>query len=888
MKKCWLTTCALIIFQSFLFTDASLDSEQLLAKNTTARNQSYISKSRKKISNPYLVNPDYLGFKEGLFFQTNIGVGFLYFSGVNGSTGATYNNTFTNVDQAALVGRSLYRNHLRYNRTPLFEYLLGYQWAPGIKGAFSYQHQGGISVQSAMESGRNNLVASSLFPPHPYSQLRTNLSLDAFMAQFILEYPRALICKKIAIAPYLGIGVGAGWQSWTNIELEQTAFLANVYGNFILPLRNKYIANAVWMANLGIHFRSATPDQEFSVVVGCKYNNWGQAYNIGKVGQQNAPKRGLVSPFGIDTLYSFAPYLGVQWSLSNDCSIQAPHNINGNNVNQWTPFIAHSYNFAKQPTIFTQFSAGPGFLYFSGQKGNILAYYADPGTTSAGLTADQAAIQGFSLFDGHIRYNRTPLFEYLLGYQWNAWLKLAFSYQHQGGISVQSAMEKGSGTNFSVSNTFDAYSQFRSDLSLDAFMAKVYFEFPHALICKGIATSPYLAIGIGPSWQSWTDVELEQTNLNISDLAYTNNLLPLRNKYIANAAFMVDAGLHFQSAYPYSHFSILAGCKYNQWGQARNIGKVSQQNEPKRGLVFPFSIKTIYSFAPYLGVQWNFSNNYSYKTPYAINGKQVNRYKPFLAGTRNLQMKKSIFTQFNAGIGFLYFSGVNGSTFVAYETPAKTSSGNTIWGGNSIKGKLRYNRTPLYEYLLGYQWNAWLKLALSYQYQGGISVQSAMEAGLGTNPSNSINAYSQLRTNLSLDALMAKIYFELPCAFICKGVATSFYISPAVGSSWQSWTNIVLEQTTTDAPNYNNYPLPLRSKYIANAAWMLDLGFHLKSAYPNNNFSVFLGCKYNQWGQTRNIGKISQQNEPKRGLVNPFRIQIVYSFAPYLGVQWNF
>lgn len=159
---------------------------------------------------------------------------------------------------------------------------------------------------------------------------------------------------------------------------------------------------------------------------------------------------------------------------------------------------------------------------------------------------------------------------------------------------------------------------------------------------------------------------------------------------------------------------------------------------------------------------------------------------------------------------------------------------------------------------------------------------------MGINTAESFNAYSQLRSNLSLDALMAKIYFELPWAFIFKGIATSFYMAPAIGPSWQSWTDIALEQTTTSPPTFNNSPLPLRNKYVANVSWMLDLGFHFKSAYPNNRFSVFLGCKYNQWGQARNIGKISEQNEPKRGLKDPFRIQIVYSFAPYLGVQWNF
>jgi len=83
-------------------------------------------------------------------------------------------------------------------------------------------------------------------------------------------------------------------------------------------------------------------------------------------------------------------------------------------------------------------------------------------------------------------------------------------------------------------------------------------------------------------------------------------VLPLHQKISTNAVWMVDTGFRIQSAYPSSHFSVLLGCKYNQWGQATSIGKMSQQGAHKVALVQPVIIKTVYQFAPYLGVQWNF------------------------------------------------------------------------------------------------------------------------------------------------------------------------------------------------------------------------------------------------------------------------------------------
>ena len=203
-----------------------------------------------------------------------------------------------------------------------------------------------------------------------------------------------------------------------------------------------------------------------------------------------------------------------------------------------------------------------------------------------------------------------------------------------------------------------------------------------------------------------------------------------------------------------------------------------------------------------------------------------------------------------------------------------------------LKGRLTYNRTPLFEYLLGYRFNLWLKLALSYQHQGGITIRTKALSAY-ENPGAFRSEYGQFTSNLSLDALLAKVYFELPFSMIWRSLSTNPYLAAGVGPGWQSWTNI--QTVYTQSPVViASHPLPLRQKISANAVWMIDMGLRVQSAYPNSKFSVLLGCKYNQWGQARSIGKMSQQGLRKLSITQPLRIKTVYQFAPYLGVQWNF
>ena len=809
-----------------------------------------------------------------VFFQTNIGVGFLYFNGIKGNLMGRPVPFFvpaSNWRDAPFKGR------LSYNRTPLYEYLLGRRLNAWFKVALSYQYQGGITVQSeALHTFTPGTIATPA--ASNYAQFTSNLSLNAFLLKFYFELPNAAVFKNLAITPYLAVGVGPGWQSWTQIEtnyMRGTTF----YVGAPVPLRQKISANAVWMLDSGFRLQSHSKDPSFSVLFGCKYNQWGQARSMGKMSeQQGNQKLALTDPLRIKMVHQFAPYFGFQWNFVNSYASKSSYCLKGKSPNVRLPYIASTTSFQASKALWTQFNVGLGLLYFSGVKGNLMGRPVLDFFPS-NLVRDVP-------IKGRLSYNKTPLFEYLLGYRVNSWAKVALSYQYQSGVVVQTK------SLFGFADTFrNTSARFSSNLSLNAILFKLYFELPYAMIMKNLSVSPHLAAGVGPGWQSWTNIKMNYISATDSlQTGFNSNGGPLflSQKISANAVWMIDLGFRAQSVYPNGQFSALVGCKYNQWGQARSMGEMSEQDSHKLSLTKPVKIKTVYQFAPYLGVQWNFLNTYTPKSSYCLKGKNSNVWLPYWAGVKNFQCPKGFLAQFNVGVGFLYFSGVSGNLM---GRPASNFTSTSQWRDAPYKGKLSYNPTPLFEYLVGYKFNNWLKLALSYQHQGGVAIQTKAHQGFPAGGQSTTDTV-RLSSNLTLDSLLAKVYFELPFAMIWKSLSTSPYLAIGVGPGWQSWTSTRVNYSEINTfPGFRSYvahDLPLRNKLSANAVWMVDAGFRIQSAYPKSAFSVLLGCKYNQWGQARSIGKMSQQGAHKLALSKPLTVKTVYQFAPYFGVQWNF
>lgn len=265
--------------------------------------------------------------------------------------------------------------------------------------------------------------------------------------------------------------------------------------------------------------------------------------------------------------------------------------------NRWKPYIESLYLTTSSQYPYLQVNVGVGLLYFSGVKG---------GLTRSGLSITKEQ----DTFEGKLAYSRTPLVEMILGYQYNPWFQFGFSYQHQGDIDVQSIPQLLPAT----IGTLFALNQFKGSLRLDGFALKGYLNTPHGLIMKLISYSPYLGGGVGVSMQSWTNMVVDgfdfigsSSSSSSSSSAVITDNFSLKNKYSANWFFMVDPGFKIQSMVPGRNFSVLLGCKFNYWGQARNLGGEAQmQDWIIGGLAHAIRIKSVYQFAPYLGFELDF------------------------------------------------------------------------------------------------------------------------------------------------------------------------------------------------------------------------------------------------------------------------------------------
>ncbi|MCH9632752.1 MAG: hypothetical protein S4CHLAM6_10920 [Chlamydiae bacterium] len=854
-------------YVSYMARNAQSRQRRKSSRNRLSRSEQKAAQAKLDQSwSPNFVPSKYIQEKRSPFFQYNIGVGFLYFSDVSanlgGSPAANFQTPLPNFDDVQ------YRGPLKYNRTPLFEAMIGYRVWSWFKFALSYQHQGGMTVNTMPLTTTNSPDGRALFS--------SQLNLDAIMAKFYFELPWAMVVKNLATSPYLAVGAGPGWQSWTCVR-SNNIDVSGIYRNRILWLNDKTSANATWMVDLGFRMQDAMRKQNFSVELGCKYNQWGQARNIGGFRDQGEFPLGLAHPFKVKTVYSFAPYLGVQWNFPPSYIPKSPIMVNGKMADSWVPFWVQANQF-KDPGIWTQFNVGVGFLYFKNVDGVIVADGPTPRPTLGRPFQFGPLRGGFS-------YNRTPLMEYILGWRIKPWLRTGISAQYQSQVCVQSKWQAATGT-FSedqgvTSNEPHLY-RLKSSLNLNSVMLRLFYDSHWSMIFKGVNFTPFIGAGIGPAWQTWRDIEVQDTLVVTGNLR-NNNPVFLVNKTSANASFLVDVGMKLKSLLPEVDFSMTAGLKFMYWGQARNIGDLSQQDGSKRFLVRPLNIKNVYSFAPYLGAQWNFPDTYTSRGPYAIAGREINTWSPFFTDSYEVQSKASLWTQFNMGVGFLYFSGVRGNL-----AGIPASSFNFEVTDKPLHRGLKYNRSPLFEYLVGYRFNNWIKGAISYQRQSSVTLQTEPQDGNIPNPATDPATRTTLRANLELNAILAKTYFELPYALIFKSTATSPYLAIGVGPGWQTWQTSV-QHIRMDS-GFLNYitKQPLKRKICTNAVWMLDLGFRIRSAYPNGPFSVNLGCKYNQWGQARNIGLMSQQGAAKQAIRRPFIVKTIYQFAPYLGVQWNF
>lgn len=285
----------------------------------------------------------------------------------------------------------------------------------------------------------------------------------------------------------------------------------------------------------------------------------------------------------------------------------APRNLKNSNSSSktdWSPSFCKSNAIWSSQNFFVTNNIGIGFLYFSGLKGSGLENGADP-------TWHRASDQDFGR--RHLCYNRTPLYEGALSWKIFHFMTAGVFYTGQSNIHIETLAWVRTPPNHNAQATYLPF-DFKSDVDLNALGLKVGFFLPISYVRFSVGCTPYLNLFVGPSWQSWA---------NVSFIDTTNKIIfTYRPKISANCFFGTDLGLRFQNVNPglRNMVSVVIGCKFNIWGQARSIGKKNQQlwrggllnpvDASGRGdeyyLQRPISIKTVYQFAPYIGFALGF------------------------------------------------------------------------------------------------------------------------------------------------------------------------------------------------------------------------------------------------------------------------------------------
>ena len=541
---------------------------------------------------PFFADASELQLPKAIFTEFTGGVGFLYFAGLKG------NLTMSPPTSYGAYGQCPGKYSMRYNRTPVIEYVFGFKLNQWVKVGFSKQFQSNIYVHTKLKPNINSTVAVS-------SQFQANLNLLAGALKVYIEIPKALIWKNLAYSAYVAGAFGPCWQSWNRMGLaikgsgNQPFPGRNSAIGYLFPLRSKVIPNPYFMADSGIKIKNARLDVNFYMLIGCKYSYWGASRNLGEVLQQYpAYREGLFRAFTIKQLYSFAPYLGVQWDFGDSFQYtrKKPYTVDGRETNAIVPFFAQIKNLYDGRPYYAQVNTGIGFLYFERVRSNF----------AGGPAQRNMDIFGEFAYSDTPGYNRTPLFEFLVGRRVQPWLNIALSYYYQGGVAISTPIIAATRPSVGRGPLNNVHARFVSNFRADALLLKVYFKMPFSMIWMKTITRPYVAAGVGPGWQSWTRIDVQRVGVLTAVNTKVQMDQPLAQKISANVVWTIDCGFKTSAAFPNSKISSTFGMKFVDWGQAYSMGKQGKLSGSRNFLFKPFKVRMVYSFAPYFGIQWNF------------------------------------------------------------------------------------------------------------------------------------------------------------------------------------------------------------------------------------------------------------------------------------------
>lgn len=258
------------------------------------------------------------------------------------------------------------------------------------------------------------------------------------------------------------------------------------------------------------------------------------------------------------------------------------------------PSFRKTSDFESTAAYAANWNAGYGMIYFANTRGNLT--FNDPGAVPNPGEINNKPGRRW-------KHNNTALFEGAL--TWNVggttskmkWLGLGLSYQHQANIEMY--FQNIYPTTVIPDQTY-GIDYFETVLSLDAICAKVYLYNPISMLFKGLLFSSYAAFSVGPSWQTYR-------NINYIDIVQ-GQTTPYNTKITANCFFGSEIAIKIRGLLIGSNISAIAGIKFNLWGQSGNLG--SPQDQDERGIAGasfgfrnPINIETVYQWAPFGGIQ---------------------------------------------------------------------------------------------------------------------------------------------------------------------------------------------------------------------------------------------------------------------------------------------
>lgn len=240
------------------------------------------AESTEAYSNQYRPAIDTISLKDiqspaGMYFDFSIGPGFLYFSKLKGNLSPIPKSSFSSY-QGVNFGNI---QKFSYNKTALYEAMFSMRVFYWLNCGLSFYGQSGISIESTSPVAYANSGAPA------WSQFRSDLQLYALLFKAYISTPYPLLIGRWAWNTYLGLGVGPGWQSWINNQINEMILVNNNFSSSIISLNNKFSANAVWTGDAGFSFQPATNEPTMMIRVGCKYTAWGQMREIGQLKDQS-------------------------------------------------------------------------------------------------------------------------------------------------------------------------------------------------------------------------------------------------------------------------------------------------------------------------------------------------------------------------------------------------------------------------------------------------------------------------------------------------------------------------------------------------------------------------------------------------------------------------